>query len=114
MIAKERKAKTPPTCPTCHQLITICPHCNNRMVGTIEKGIDTAIVTDMISLAWEGAWDMAILVSSDRDFMPAIEFLTIKGRQVINVHFPPMGMDLARACWASIDLAPRLPELARQ
>ena len=83
------------------------------MAGTIEKGIDTAIVTDMISLAWESAWDGAILVSSDRDFIPAVEFLTVKGRRVINAQFPPTGMDLARACWASINLVPHLTSLAR-
>jgi len=40
------------------------------MTGTGEKGIDTAIATDMISLAWEDAWDVAILISSDKDFIP--------------------------------------------
>ncbi len=35
------------------------------MIRTVEKGIDTAIVTDMISLAWANAWDVAVLVSSD-------------------------------------------------
>jgi len=29
----------------------------------------TAIATDMISLAWEDAWDVAILISSDKDFI---------------------------------------------
>jgi len=55
VIAKERKAKQPPICSTCHMPIEICCHCGNRIAGTIEKGIDTAIVTDMISLAWEDA-----------------------------------------------------------
>ena len=113
VVIKDRKAKNPPVCPSCHQSIISCPHCNSSTVGTIEKGIDTAIVTDMISLAWEGAWDVAILLSSDRDFIPTVEYLTTKGKRVINVHFPPTGMDLARACWASIDLAPHLGTLAR-
>ena len=69
VVSKERKAKMPPRCPYCHQLIEYCPHCGNKISGTVEKGIDTAIVTDMIKLAWEGAWDVAVLVSSDRDFI---------------------------------------------
>ena len=113
VVAKERKAKSPPTCPSCHQLVDICCHCGGEMIRTVEKGIDTAIVTDMIRLAWEDALDVAILVSSDRDFIPLIEFLTSKGRRVINAHFPPQGMHLARTCWASIDLLPHLPVLAR-
>jgi len=83
------------------------------MTGTVEKGIDTAIATDMISLAWEDAWDIAILVSSDRDFIPVVEFLIAKGRRVINAYFPPKGIHLARTCWSSIDLRPLLPDLAR-
>ena len=81
--------------------------------GTVEKGIDTAIVTDMISLAWENAWDIAILVSSDRDLIPPVEFLTTRGRKVINAYFPPTGAHLARTCWASINLQPLLKELKR-
>ena len=113
VIVKERKPAGPPTCPCCHQPVADCPHCDGRMEGTVEKGIDTAIVTDMISLAWEDAWDVAILVSSDHDFIPLVEFLTTKGRKVINAYFPPKGADLARTCWASIDLLAHLAALQR-
>ena len=113
VIVKGRKAKAPPVCPSCHRSVEHCPHCGEQMIGTVEKGIDTAIVTDMISLAWEGAWDVAILVTSDRDLIPVVEFLTTKGRRVINAHFPPKGAHLARTCWASIDLGQHLEDLAR-
>jgi len=113
VIAKERKTKHPPVCPNCHNSMVSCPNCGGKMTGTVEKGIDTAIVTDMISLAWEGAWNASILVTSDRDFIPAVELLTNKGFRVINAHFPPIGMDLARTCWASIDLGRLLAQLSR-
>jgi uncharacterized LabA/DUF88 family protein len=109
----ERKPKNPPTCPNCHKEIEPCPHCHSTMAGTIEKGVDTAIVTDLLSLAWENAWDVAVLTSSDRDFIPAVELLSRKGYRVINAHFPPMGMELARVCWASIDLRSAIPDIAR-
>jgi uncharacterized LabA/DUF88 family protein len=83
------------------------------MAGTIEKGIDTAIVTDMIKLAWEDAYNVAVLVSADRDFIPAVEFLDSKGRKVVHAGFPPGGMDLARKCWASYDLRKAISELDR-
>lgn len=113
VICKERKDKGPPKCPRCHQPVKTCPHCGAPLRGTVEKGIDSAIVTDMISLAWENAWDLAILVSSDHDFIPPVEFLTTKGRKVINAYFPPTGVHLARICWASIDLRQLLEELKR-
>lgn len=109
----ERKPKRPPTCQSCHKAIGTCPHCGSFIAGMIEKGVDTSIVTDLLALAWEGAWNVAVLVSADRDFIPAIELLATKGFRVINAHFPPKGMDLARTCWASIDLRTALPVLAR-
>lgn len=68
------------------------------MTRTLEKGVDTAIVTDMLKLAWKGVLDVAILVSADRDFIPAVDVLSAKGYKVINAHFPPGGMNLARTC----------------
>ncbi len=79
----------------------------------VEKGVLTSIVTDLLSLAWEGAWNVTILASSDRDFIPAVRLLHTKGFKVINAHFPPKGMDLARSCWASIDLRLALPDVIR-
>lgn len=109
--AMERKPKGPPDCPTCHAAIETCPHCSTRMGGTVEKGVDTALVTDMIQLAWEDSYDVAVLVTSDRDFIPAVEFLNSKGRKTVHAGFPPKGFDLARRCWASIDLkSAKLPE----
>ena len=49
-----------------------------------EKGVDTAIVTDLLSLAGEEAYDVAILVSSDADHIPAVEWIQAHGRKVIN------------------------------
>jgi uncharacterized LabA/DUF88 family protein len=113
VIMVERGPKNPPTCPVCHKEIDPCPHCNSSMAGTIEKGVDTAIVTDLLSLAWESAWDVSVLVSSDRDFIPAVELLNRKDFRVINAHFPPKGMELARNCWASIDLRLAIRDISR-
>lgn len=79
----------------------------------VEKGVDTAIVTDMVKFAWEGSLEVAILVSSDRDFIPAVQMLTAKGYKIINAHFPPTGMNLAGTCWASIDIKKGLADLSR-
>lgn len=113
VVRKQRQIKRPPACPICHTSVNVCPHCNGSMQGTVEKGIDTAIVTDMVRLAWEKAWNVAILVSSDKDFIPAVDFLSSKGYRVINAHFPPAGIHLSRTCWGSIDLKPHLPALER-
>ncbi len=103
---RERQPKGLPHCPACHSVIADCPHCSTPIRATVEKGVDTAIVTDMIRLAWEDAYDLGVLVSSDSDLVPAVEYLDQKGRKIIQAGFPPLGVHLATACWASFDLFP--------
>lgn len=99
-----QKKATGPKCPSCHGVVSACPLCSADMRGTEEKGVDTRIVTDMISLAWEGAYDAAVLVSADRDFVPVAEYLQSKGVKVIHAAFPPKGAVLSQKCWGNIAL----------
>jgi uncharacterized LabA/DUF88 family protein len=41
--------------------------------GAIEKKIDIKIAIDIISLAYENAYDTAVLVSGDGDFLPVVK-----------------------------------------
>ncbi|NQT41420.1 MAG: NYN domain-containing protein [Planctomycetes bacterium] len=109
----ERRPKNPPQCPACHIPVSSCPSCNADMARTIEKGVDTAIATDMIRLAWERAYDVAILVTADSDFVPAVEFLDLRGFRVLQAGFPPHGSHLSRACWATLDLRSLYPQFER-
>lgn len=108
-----RRPKRCPKCPSCHQEITHCPHCNERIVATVEKGVDTRIATDMIRLAWEDAYDIAVLASSDSDLVPAVEFLNLKGLKVVQAGFPPVGVDLATACWGSFNVYAERDDIRR-
>ncbi len=110
---RERRRREPPTCPACHETVAECPHCGGALARTQEKGVDTAMVTDMIRLAWEQAYDIAVLVSSDSDFVPAVEFLDLRGLRTVQAGFPPAGSHLATACWASFDLFARRDEFRR-
>ena len=113
VVLKERVKKRPPICQSCHQRVETCCHCGAALSLTEEKGVDVAIATDMIKLAWDDAYDWAMLVSSDRDFIPAVEFLNAKGRKVLHAGFPPRGSQLATKCWGSLDLRPHLKKLER-
>lgn len=103
----ERRPKGYPKCPVCHKPVEKCPDisCAADMAGTVEKGVDTAIATSMIRLAWEKSYDVAILASSDADLVPAVEFLDLRGFRIIQAGFPPSGAHLSRACWGTIDVA---------
>lgn len=108
-VARQRK-RTGPKCPTCQHIVENCPACGADMRGTEEKGVDTRIVTDMISLAWIDSYDVAVLLSADRDFVPVAEFLQTRGIKVILGAFPPAGYHLIQKCWGSI----RIPDFREQ
>ena len=70
-----------------------------------EKMLDTRIATDLIGDATFDAYDIALLVSEDSDFIPAIEFVQdMRGKQVIHVGFGGYSNDLRSACRHRIDL----------
>ena len=100
-----KKKKSPPVCPACHVSVGTCKECGSDMRGTEEKGVDVRMATDMISLAWVKNYEIAVLVSSDGDFVPVAEFLETKGIKVIHGAFPPKGAQLSTKCWGKIDVA---------
>ncbi len=79
------------------------------MRGTEEKGIDVRMATEMVSLAWVDNYDVAVLVSSDKDFVPLVDFLATRVIKVIHGTFPPAGADLTGRCWSEIEI-PHLRE----
>ncbi len=105
VVQERQKKKSFPKCPACQHGVEHCSECGADMRGTEEKGVDTRIVTDMISLAWSNAYDVAVLVSADRDFVPVAEFLQTKGIKVVHGCFPPKGNHLSQKCWGNLNLA---------
>lgn len=51
------------------------------------KEDDIHLAVDMVKLAYNDAYDTAILVSSDGDFVPAIQAVKEKGKNVENIGF---------------------------
>ncbi len=100
-------------CPSCGEHNEVCSKCGEPFRFAPEKGVDTAIVTDLLSLASEEAFDVAILLSSDADHIPAVEWVQGRGLKVINATWARHGFDLARTCWASIELDDVIPLITR-
>ena len=103
---RERKPKALPKCPSCHKPISHCPHsdCGEPIKATVEKGVDTLLVTDLIRLAVSNSYDAAVIASSDADMVPAVEFVQTLGKKIVQAGFPPSGVDLATQCWGSFDV----------
>lgn len=102
---ERQKKRNHVKCPTCHGEVKDCPHCQGDLRGTEEKGVDTRIATDLISLAWSNGYDVAVIVSADRDFVPVADFLQSKGIKVIHGAFPPSGSQLSQRCWGHFNLS---------
>lgn len=110
VLLERQKKKNHPRCPVCKAETINCHACGQDMRGTEEKGVDTRIVTDMISLAWSNGYDAAVLVSSDRDFVPVADFLQARGIKVIHASFPPLGSQLSQKCWGSFSLIDKMAD----
>lgn len=101
VLVKDRKPKAPPRCTNeaCKAVVATCPTCQTPIRGTVEKGIDAALVVDLIQHGADKTYDRAVLVSGDADFVPAVEFIQRSGTQIIHAHFRNHANELMKACW---------------
>ncbi|WP_338666263.1 NYN domain-containing protein (plasmid) [Pararoseomonas sp. SCSIO 73927] len=113
VLLERQKKRNPPSCPHCYNKVETCPTCSGDMRGTEEKGVDTRIATDLISLAWSNGYDVAVIVSADRDFVPVADFLQSRGIKVIHAAFPPSGSQLSQRCWANFSVTSLMPKFKK-
>jgi uncharacterized LabA/DUF88 family protein len=100
-------------CKNCQQTMTTCSSCGATLMTSAEKGVDAALVTDLLSLAWQRAYDVAVLVSGDADYIPAVEYVQEQGLKVINASWASKGHHLRGACWGSFEIDSLIPKLTR-
>lgn len=100
-------------CRSCGYETGTCPSCGQPLVWSAEKGVEAALITDLFDLAWSDALDVAVLVSSDSDFVFPVLALQGRGVKVVNAAWRGAGQELARAAWAVLDLDDMIPSLVR-
>ena len=88
-----------------------CPACGGDYEYTTEKRVDTRLVADIIQYAAIGAFDVAVLVSGDDDFVPAVEAVNALGRQVWVATWSAeeLSKDLRVRCFGQIHLSEGIP-----
>lgn len=63
-----------------------CPSCGESYIEIEQKGVDVGIAMHMMHLAFNNAYDQAILVSGDGDFAELVSFIrSVYGKRVIVV-----------------------------
>ena len=84
-----------------------CPACGAEYEYTTEKRVDTRLVADLIHYAANGAYDAAVLVSGDDDFVPAVEAVNALGKQVWVATWSAeeLSTDLRVRCFGHIHLS---------
>lgn len=76
-----------------------------------QKGVDIYIASDMLSLAFENGYDMAVMVSGDADFIEVIDKIQEKGKLVYLACFEEgKSFELQRICDGFVCLDKLLPE----
>ena len=68
-----------------------------------EKGVDVSLVVDLLTGAFRDEYDVAIVVSSDGDFKPAVEAVRAIGKRVEYIFFP--GTTRSSALMKACDVA---------
>lgn len=101
---RQQRTQGPKCTGPTHCEVTTCPKCGASMLGTQEKGVDTRIVTEMLDTALSDQCDVLVLVSADKDFIPAVEKLRNKNIKCIHAFFPRNGYELGKQCWGNFDL----------
>ncbi|HEX6042516.1 NYN domain-containing protein, partial [Longimicrobium sp.] len=113
VLVKERAPRSPTRCPhpSCRKPISVCPHCDRAIERTVEKGIDTALVTDLIRCGLDHHYDRAILVAADADHVPAVKFLGGRMKQITHCWFRGEAGELRTSCWDHLFLDDLMPAL---
>ncbi len=84
-----------------------CPACGIEYDYTTEKRVDSRMVAELIHYAANGAYDAAVLVSGDDDFVPAVEAVNALGKQVWVATWSAdeLSSDLRVRCFGQIRLS---------
>lgn len=109
----DRHKKGNVTCPSCQHTISNCPNCSNELKPTQEKGIDTRLSLQMLDLASNNSYDIAVILSHDADMVPAVEFVQARGKIVFHFGISPLGAELRKACNHHYDIKNVLNEIKR-
>src|SRR5947208_4027973 len=88
-----------------------CPNCGSEYEYTTEKRVDTRLVADLIHYAANGAYDAAVLISGDDDFVPAVEAVNALGKRVWVATWSAeeLSSDLRVRCFGQIRLSEGIP-----
>lgn len=84
-----------------------CPSCGEGVSGHVHTQVHTSLVADLIMMAVQDAYDIAVVFSSDAEVIPGIQAAHALGKRVWVASLLTEGMSrsLSRSAWAVLDMA---------
>lgn len=86
--------------------------------GTIhvEKETDVKLAVDMVAGAYKGEYDVAMLITGDTDYVPAVKAVRETGKRVIWCHFQNQAhsIELRQTCNSTLELGDKLLRTCRR
>jgi uncharacterized LabA/DUF88 family protein len=84
-----------------------CAHCGENTTTVEEKMLHTALVTDVVMLGVQDAYDVAVLFTNDVNVIPGVQAIQTLGKRAWVVSCEPHGVSrsLARASWSTLQLS---------
>jgi uncharacterized LabA/DUF88 family protein len=82
----------------------------------VEKETDVKLAVDMVSGAFKGEYDVAMLITGDTDYVPAVKAVRETGRRVIWCHFPNQkhSLELKHNCDSTLELNDKILRTCRR
>lgn len=112
-LARLLRRQRPVRCSSCGWEAEQCSQCGEPFSISTSKGLTTQMVVDLMALYRPNTTEIPIIVSSDTELLPVVEYLVRHGVKVIHAGWREAGLDLARQSWASVELDHLIPELIR-
>lgn len=81
-----------------------CHQCDGRIKIRRESGADAHLISDLLWLAWQDRYDVAIIVSGDHDLLPSIERIQLSGRKTVAALFDGESLGTRRAAHSTVSL----------
>ncbi|WP_083468247.1 NYN domain-containing protein [Methylobacterium tarhaniae] len=90
-----------------------CDNCGNSVQRSSESGVDVLLCVEMIKHAYMREHEYLAIVSSDRDFIPLLQFLKDQGQRVLHVATDEPHRDMRANSWKQFSLRHSFIDLCR-
>jgi len=89
-----------------------CDHCGENHTTVEEKMLHTSLVTDVVMLAVQDAYDVAVLFTNDVNVIPGVQAIQTLGKRawVVSCDAQGVSRSLARAAWSTLQLSEGLAQ----